>query len=117
MPYYKFQCPKCGEKKEDLLSISEMMAGVNCSCGGLMEQDFNAPEMFHQTDRERCSRAMAVDISQLNSGEAQRAMPGVEFKIIGDLACPIIHNRAEKLRIMKMRGFIEYDGCERKRRQ
>ena len=110
MPMYKFKCWDCEEEEEVFCSVSDReMQTPKCSCGKLMEQNFNSPNLFHQTDRERYSRAMAVDISQLESGEAQRAMPGVEFKIIGDLACPVIRNRADKKRIMKLRGFVEYE--------
>jgi hypothetical protein len=99
---------ECGERKEELMSWAEKKGGVKCSCGKPMDDDFNAPNRVPQTDHERLSNALAVDISQLESGEAQRLHPGTEWVVVGDMACPKIRNRAEKKRMLRERGWVEY---------
>ncbi len=54
----------------------------------------------------RVSRSMGVPIAQFK--QAKAAHPGIEWKRVGNSMCPVIHNRSDKLRIMKRFGFEEY---------
>ncbi len=54
----------------------------------------------------RVSHSMGVPISQFE--QARKAHPGVEWKRVGTSMCPLIHNRPEKLRIMKSMNMEEY---------
>ena len=54
----------------------------------------------------RVSRSLGVSAAQLK--EAQKLCPGTEWKNVGNSFCPVIHNRAEKLKLMKKFNFVEY---------
>lgn len=54
----------------------------------------------------RVSRSLGVPITQFE--EAKKAHPGVDWVKRGHSMCPVIHNRAEKLKIMKQAGMEEY---------
>ena len=54
----------------------------------------------------RVSHSMGVPIAQFK--EARAAHPGIEWKRVGSSMCPVIHNRPEKLKVMKSMGMEEY---------
>ena len=57
-------------------------------------------------DNERVSMSLSVPVGQFE--ETRKMHPGVEWRKIGNSMCPVIHNRPEKLRIMKQAGYAEY---------
>lgn len=90
-------CPKCGgiTKWKNVLKGSE-----------------NDPRVYRGfaniafKENVRVSRSMGVPIEQFK--EAREAYPGIEWKRVGNSMCPIVHNRPEKLKIMKSMGMCEY---------
>jgi hypothetical protein len=90
-------CPECGGK-----SKWEMVLKYS-------EKDPQQKKVFTNLafkENIRVSRSLGVPLSQLK--EAQERHPGVEFKKVGNSACPVIHNRTEKLKVMKQAGMVEY---------
>ena len=65
-------------------------------------------EFYNITYNEniRVSRSLGVTPEQLN--DAMKRSPGTEWKKVGNSYCPVIHNRPEKLKIMKQFGFEEF---------
>lgn len=93
-------CPECNGKGEHEMVIK-----------GSAQDPANRNVEFVNWDgmnkeNIRISRSLGVPLSQID--EARKAHPGVEFVNVGNSACPVIHNRAEKLKIMKQAGMVEY---------
>ncbi len=87
-------------------------------CGGVtkfscvLKGSENDPRVYRDSaniafkENVRVSRSMGVPIAQF--GETRKAHPGIEWKRVGSSMCPVIHNRPEKLKIMKKMGMEEY---------
>ena len=90
-------CPKCGNK-------------TKWKC--VLKGSKNDPRVYGDfaniafKENIRVSRSMGVSIEQFK--EAREAHPEVEWKRVGNSMCPVIHNRSEKLKIMKSMGMCEY---------
>ncbi len=67
---------------------------VFCNVDGMMKENI------------RVSRSLGVSAVQID--EARKAHPGVEWVKRDSSYCPVIHNRTEKLRILKQAKMEEY---------
>jgi uncharacterized metal-binding protein len=110
-------CPKCDEYQK---GPNRGHAGVCPSCSS--ERKWRTVEKGGEHDprirKEFCnwsgmmkenvrvSRSLGVHPAQLK--EVQKLCPGTEWKKMGSSFCPVIHNRAEKLKLMKKFNFVEY---------
>lgn len=90
-------CPKCGGNTK-----------WKCVIKGSQNDPRAYGEVTNIAFKEnvRVSHSMGVPIAQFE--EARKAHPGVEWKKVGSSMCPVIHNRPEKLKIMKSMGMEEY---------
>lgn len=93
-------CPKCdGHRVWRLVEKGG-------SCDPEIKQEFINWDGMNK-ENVRVSRSLGVPVSKIK--EAQKVHPGVEFKDMGNgYACPVIHNRAEKLKVMKQAGYVEF---------
>jgi len=110
-------CPKCkiylkqmfGGKPKDCDKCSGPTKWKSVEKGS--EQDPNRKSDFCNVDgmmkdNVRLSRSLGVSETQIE--EARKAHPGIEWKKQGRSYLPVIHNRAEKLKIMKQAKMVEY---------
>ena len=129
-----YYCPKC-DKYFEIGVVSRAPwsedAGPCADCGGprkrkcVLKGSEQDPKVYtEQTniafkENIRVSHSMGVSMAQF--AEAQKLHPGVEWKKVGHSMCPVIHNRTEKVKIMRQAGMTEYpdnyfNECEGKRR-
>jgi len=107
MPIYRYECPECGQRREDFLPVSQSAVMPICGCGHTMERDysvrvgsgnkaFGTPiEMFsiapENPEQERVLR---------------EACPDVEWN--EPLKVPKAATREQKLRLLRTCGFEEH---------
>ena len=103
MPIYNYMCPRCGEEDDDLCTYQDKKY-PKCKCGRKMVDDYCPRTTKTYGDKERISTALGVHVSQIASGEAERAHPGAKFNADGDM---ILRNRAEQKQRLKERGWVD----------
>ncbi|KKM13709.1 hypothetical protein LCGC14_1713480 [marine sediment metagenome] len=109
MPFYDFICPSCNRQSE----VSRPMEGSGlpciCLCGDKMERDYKAEHSSVRGDFNKpiVSVSMAFNTDDLN--EHRRQFPGIELKVDAPsrTAYPVFHNRTEKRKYMKARGWVD----------
>ena len=95
-------CGMCGERVYNY-TISSPKEIVPYKRSTLDKGDVNGL----MKENIRVSHSMGVSCNQFTD-EVKKAHPGVEWKKVGNSMCPVIHNRQEKLRVMKQCGMVEY---------
>lgn len=107
MPLYVYTCKACGTSFDDYASSDERDRPKKCPCGRMAKRDlirtltggsFNGL----MVDHPRWSEALGCNPDQVQ--DFKRTWPWMEFDSGG--RC-LVRNRAEKLRILKARGFVE----------
>jgi len=100
MPVYEYKCSQCGEVFERYAKPDDFELPVDCECGHKADRIISLPRT-DLVDNPRWSSALAVDPSQVASGEAYVAHPGAKFDAQGRM---LIRNRKEKLQRIKERN-------------
>jgi len=90
-------CDKCGNPTE----CKSVVKGS--------EQDPNTKaETVNITYKENVRESRSLGVSETQIDEARKAHPGTDWVKRGHSYLPVIHNRAEKLKIMKEAKMEEY---------
>lgn len=93
-------CPNCGGERQ-----AKMVEKYSENDPNIRTEFVNWDGM--NKENIRVSRSLSVPKGQFK--EAQKMHPGVEFKDLGNgYIAPVIHNRAEKLKVMKEAGYVEF---------
>ena len=103
MPLYDYECQSCGKITEDYAPMSECNKPIDCECGKMMEKIITRGATS-LASKERYSNTMGVNPSKI--GKAMKDFPGSEYTPDGRL---IIKSRADKMRKMAQRGYVEYE--------
>jgi len=94
-------CPKCGRVTKSVKFTPQDDPFINKKLGDHCSVDSQMIENI------RYSRTLSVPESQIK--DAAKLHPGVDWKKFGNRYRPVIHNRNEKLKIIKQRQMMEYD--------
>lgn len=104
---YCFECPTCEEHRDVSRPIKDSGLPEICSCGQKMLRDFHAEQTNIRGNYTRpiVSSSMAFDAQ--DAAEHRRRFPGVDLKIDGHTAHPILRSLNHKRGYMRKRGWVD----------
>lgn len=120
MPLYNYICPKCNKITERINAMSDFQNKINCSCGSQANHSIaldhasgNSDSQMKAYDFEGSNGTRLYPCAILNRpediAEFRSKCPSVDLREHNGFLIPRVHNRTEKLSVLKQLKMEEKD--------
>lgn len=119
MPIYSFYCENCGNRFEKFVLITKYKKTRKCpKCGSKVYHDIIADHRGGNVDSQMReylfdsdtgTRLYPLGVLPNQIDEERKRNPDIEYRLHNGCYLPVVHNRTEKLKLLKRKNYVELD--------
>lgn len=118
MPIYNYRCFVCNKLIEKFSPINKIRKSIKCSCGAKATRDWVADHQGgnvdsqmreYSFDADTGTRLYPLGVLSNQIDEERKKNPDIEYRFHNGTYLPVVHNRTEKLKLLKRKNFVELD--------